>query len=119
MVRGSVELTRLILAGALAKPRGSPDTGAILLSIDTEQAPNVDSRFLLDSSTDALGMPRARLDWRVTELEYRTLTEFASRIASEFARMGLGTVRLAGQPDFERRDSLGAARDIFHHMGTT
>jgi choline dehydrogenase-like flavoprotein len=119
MVRGSVELARLILARALARRRRSPDSGAILLLIDTEQAPNADSRVLLDSSTDALGMPRARLDWRVTELEYRTLTEFASRIASEFARMGLGAVRLAGWPDFERRDSPGAARDIFHHMGTT
>jgi choline dehydrogenase-like flavoprotein len=33
--------------------------------------------------------------------------------------MGWGTVRLAGPPDFEQRESLGAARDIFHHMGTT
>jgi choline dehydrogenase-like flavoprotein len=119
MARGGVELTRLILARALAKRRRSPDAGAIVLFIDTEQAPNADSRVLLDSSTDALGMPRARLDWRITELEYRTLTQFASRIAGEFARMGLGTVRLAGPPDFERRDSLGAARDISHHMGTT
>jgi choline dehydrogenase-like flavoprotein len=119
MARGGVELTRLILARALAKRRRSPDAGAILLLIDTEQAPNADSRIVLDSNRDALGMPRARLEWRMTELESRTLTEFASGIAREFARMGLGTVRLAGGPDFERRDSLGAARDIFHHMGTT
>jgi choline dehydrogenase-like flavoprotein len=119
MACGGLELTRLVLARTLARRRRSPDAGEILLFIDTEQAPNADSRVVLDSSTDALGMPRARLDWRMTDVEYRTLTEFAAHVAAEFARMGWGTVRLAGPPDFEQRQSLGAARDIFHHMGTT
>jgi choline dehydrogenase-like flavoprotein len=44
---------------------------------------------------------------------------FARVVAAEFARLGLGKIRLAGAPDFERRNTLGAARDIFHHMGTT
>jgi choline dehydrogenase-like flavoprotein len=118
MLRGSVELTRLVLARYLAKRRRSPSAGAILLLVDTEQAPNRDSRVLLDTRVDALGMPRARLDWRITQLEENTLTGFAKRIASEFARLELGKVRLAGEPDFERREALGAARDIFHHMGT-
>jgi choline dehydrogenase-like flavoprotein len=64
-------------------------------------------------------MPRARLDWRITELEQRTLTEFASQVADEFQRLGLGKIRLAGPPDLARRDLPGAARDIYHHMGTT
>lgn len=119
MLRGSVELTRLILTRYLAKRRRSPAAGSILLLIDSEQAPNRDSRVLLDTGVDALGMPRARLDWRVTDLERSTLVGFARRIAEEFARLGLGRIRLAGAPDFERRDTLGAARDIFHHMGTT
>jgi choline dehydrogenase-like flavoprotein len=118
MLRGSAELTRLVLTRYLAKRRRSPDAGSIRLLVDTEQAPNCDSRVLLDSRVDALGMARARLDWRVTELERRTLTGFAQRIAAEFQRLGLGKVRLSEEPDFERRDALGAARDIFHHMGT-
>jgi choline dehydrogenase-like flavoprotein len=118
MLRGSVELTRLVLTRYLAKRRRSPSAGRILLLVDTEQAPNRDSRVFLDTRVDGLGMPRARLDWRITSLEKKTLTGFASRVAAEFARVGLGEIRLAGEPDFERRDELGAARDIFHHMGT-
>ena len=64
-------------------------------------------------------MTRARLDWRVTDLERRTLTGFAQSIAAEFERLGLGRIKLAGALDFESRDQPGAARDIFHHMGTT
>jgi choline dehydrogenase-like flavoprotein len=119
MLRGGAELTRLVLMRVLAKRRRSPDSGGILLLVDTEQAPNADSRVLLDAGVDAVGMPRARLDWRLTGLERETLTGFARFIAGEFARLGLGKIRLAGEPDFGRRDALGAARDIFHHMGTT
>jgi choline dehydrogenase-like flavoprotein len=119
MIRGGVELTRLALTRALANRRRSPDSGGILLLVDTEQAPNADSQVVLDTTSDALGMPRVRLDWRITDLECKTLTEFASHTAAEFERLGLGKVRLAGAPDFERRERPGSARDIFHHMGTT
>jgi choline dehydrogenase-like flavoprotein len=119
MLRGSAELTRLVLTRYLASRRRSPDAGKIRLLIDSEQAPNGASRVLLDTRVDALGMARARLDWRVTDLERRTLTGFAQSIATEFERLGLGKIRLAGAPDFETRDQPGAARDIFHHMGTT
>ncbi len=119
MLRGSAELTRLVLTRFLAKRRRSPDAGGIRLLVDSEQAPNTDSRVLLDTRVDALGMVRARLDWRTTDLERRTLTGFAQSIAAAFERLGLGKVRLSGAPDFESRDRPGAARDIFHHMGTT
>jgi choline dehydrogenase-like flavoprotein len=118
MLRGSAELSRLVLARYLGRRRRSPGTGAVRLLIDCEQAPSGDSRVLLDKRVDAFGMPRARLDWRVGELETRTLTGFALRIAAEFERLGLARTRLAGAPDFELRDTPGAARDIFHHMGT-
>ena len=119
MARGAVELTRLIATRIAHKRRRSPDAGAIVLLVDTEQAPNADSRVTLDTEVDALGMRRARLDWRITDLEYRTLTGFARHLAAEFERLALGRINLAGPPDFSRRELPGAARDIFHHMGTT
>lgn len=120
MLRGSRELARLLFARVWARRRRSPDSGGIQLLIDTEQAPQAESRVTLDpSSVDALGMPRARFDWRSSELELRTLTGFARQIAAEFERLGLGKVRLASAPDLHARESAGAARDIYHHMGTT
>jgi choline dehydrogenase-like flavoprotein len=119
LARGGVELTRLILTRISSKRRRSPDAGAVLLLVDTEQAPNADSRVTLDGEVDALGMRRARLDWRLTDLELTTLSQFAAHLASEFERLNLGRIELAGPPDFSQRDLPGAARDIFHHMGTT
>jgi choline dehydrogenase-like flavoprotein len=119
MLRGGSQLARLLLVRYLRRRRTSPAAGRMLLMVDCEQAPNPDSRVLLDTRVDALGQPRAKLDWRITELERDTLVGFAGRMAREFERLGLGPVRLAGEPDFNKREELGAARDIFHHMGTT
>jgi choline dehydrogenase-like flavoprotein len=118
LARGGFELTRLALKRVLEQRRASPRHGSVLLLVDTEQAPNPDSRVSLHASLDAFGMPRAAVDWRVTDLETRTLQQFAALVASELQRLDLATVLLAGPPDFDARDCLGAARDIFHHMGT-
>jgi choline dehydrogenase-like flavoprotein len=40
-------------------------------------------------------------------------------VAAELERLDLGKVQLAPEPDFGSREVLGAARDMFHHMGTT
>jgi choline dehydrogenase-like flavoprotein len=119
MARGSVELTRLVLARWLSRRRRAPSAARVLLMVDVEQAPNPASRVILDTRTDAFEMPRVRLDWRMTDLERRTLVGFARKLACDLEGLGLGKIRLAQQPDFESRDTLGSARDIFHHMGTT
>ena len=119
MARGSGELLRLVATRYLARRRRSPAKGAVRLLVDSEQAPNPESRILLDDDRDAFGMPRARLDWRLGELEHRTLTGFSRAVSAELERLGLGKIALASEPAFDRRDVLGAARDIFHHMGTT
>lgn len=83
-------------------------------------APNPNSRVLLSDARDSLGMPRVRLDWRLGELERRTLNEFVKILASEFERLGLGS--------FDRKQVaflddptawVERARDSAHHMGTT
>jgi choline dehydrogenase-like flavoprotein len=56
-----------------------------------EQAPNPDSRILLSSKRDALGQPRADLDWRMTEIDKHTAKVLAQVIDAEFRRLGLGS----------------------------
>jgi len=119
MARGASELSWLLVKRVLAQRRGSPRSGLIRLLVDVEQAPDPNSCVQLDTTVDAFGMPRVRLNWRVGELERRTLTGFARVVAAELERLGLGRVHLAGEPDFSSRETPGAARDIFHHMGTT
>ena len=72
---------------------GVPSRSAILL-LDLEQAPDPESRLSLGPDKDALGLRRVQANWRIGELERRTAARFATLVAAEFARLGIGRCRL-------------------------
>jgi len=55
----------------------------------TEQVPDPSSRVTLAQKTDALGMPLLRVDWRIGELERRSVARLSELIQSELRRTGL------------------------------
>jgi choline dehydrogenase-like flavoprotein len=83
-----------------------------------EQAPVLDgSRVTLAGERDDLGMRKARVDWRLTDVDRRTIRAIGLEVAKSFARSGLGMVKL-------RDYIVDASREIpvsphAHHMGTT
>jgi choline dehydrogenase-like flavoprotein len=93
----------------------SPDAlpQRIQLHVFTEQAPNAASRVTLGDRDDALGARMAEVDWRLTDLEERTVRAMTSVASQEFGRLGLGEVMPS--PDVQK----DALRDCYHHIGTT
>ena len=85
-----------------------------------EQAPNPASRVTISRERDALGVPRARLDWRLTPLDRRTFRAFYEVLGRELGRAGVGRVRMldwvTASDDAPWPASLGGG---WHHMGTT
>ena len=90
------------------------------LQTRAEQAPNPDSRVVLSDEKDALGMPFADLDWKLTELDQRSIRVFFEIVAKEFGRTGVGRLQLLDWlidgDDSEWPHFLSGG---FHHMGTT
>lgn len=90
-----------------------------------EQAPNPESRVCLSTEKDALGSPRADLDWRLSALDKETMLQFGKTLQQEFERLGLGRVTTYqwledGKPDWPVDPSVGNHPiGGFHHMGTT
>ena len=87
------------------------------LEFHAEQAPNPDSRLTLSTQRDALGVPRLKIDWRVTELDLVSLEKSYGLLSRELALRG------AGRLDFDRdRLVFKAKRHGIvggHHIGTT
>jgi choline dehydrogenase-like flavoprotein len=96
---------------ALVRPQ------AVTLQTHAEQAPNPDSRVTLSQRRDEFGEPLPKVDWRLTELDHRTVEVMVEKVAAEFRRLGLGEVR--GEPWLAGADWTGRVSDAFHHMGTT
>jgi choline dehydrogenase-like flavoprotein len=97
----------------------------LALLLRAEQAPNPDSRVTLSAERDALGLPRARLDWRLSPLDVHSAAMLVQALGGELARLGLGRVEPAGwlsDPGQRwRTDPLISAHPIggYHHMGAT
>jgi choline dehydrogenase-like flavoprotein len=89
------------------------------LATRMEQSPNPDSRVTLSTEKDALGMPRVRLDWRLTALEKRSIRVLHELLGHEVGRTGIGRLQF--------REWLLDADEVWppfvgggwHHMGTT
>jgi choline dehydrogenase-like flavoprotein len=96
-----------------------PPRDDLILYARTEQVPNPESRVLISSKLDRWGQNRVALDWRLSEMDRRTVRIAAELMAGEMARCGLGQAVLApglaeGTDEWEASLETG-----FHQMGTT
>jgi choline dehydrogenase-like flavoprotein len=95
----------------------------VALLVRGEQAPNPESRITLSGDKDSTGVPRVRLDWRLSEIDVRSVAVLVDTLGKELARLGLGRVEPAqwlGSGRW-RTDPLISSHPIggYHHMGTT
>ena len=109
----------------LMRRRSRSDQRGLYAMIRAEQAPNPDSRITLSQDRDALGQPRAELNWQFTTLDKHTLQVLARTLDSELRAQRLGT--FTAEPwvlESDTRwpvDATVGNHPIagYHHIGTT
>ncbi len=100
--------------------KASEGFGTMYFCVQTETLPRADSRVMLDRRTDAIGMPRAVVDWRIGDEELRTSEVFVGRLDALLRNHGLGELELSDfplEPDLDRLSQRIAGG--CHHIGTT
>ncbi len=85
------------------------------LTCIAEQGPNPDSRVTLSEARDALGLRKARVDWRLTDRDIASIEEHTRGFGIELARAGHGRIKMQDL----RTLSWMPAGTGGHHMGTT
>jgi len=97
----------------------------LYLMARAEQAPNPDSRVQLSDKRDALGCRQGDLNWQLSELDKRTVREFALAVGREFSRLGHGELNTMpwlddDSPEWPVDPTVGNHPiGGYHHMGTT
>jgi choline dehydrogenase-like flavoprotein len=89
----------------------------VRLQIWLEQAPSPMSRVTLSDERDVLGLRKARVDWRLSELERRTARTMLRTVDAELGRLGIA--RLSGTEWLDEDDWAEQFHEGRHHMGTT
>jgi len=93
--------------------------GVYPLDLNAEQLPNPDSRLLLGSDVDPLGVPFASVDWSMTDIDVASIAGTLRLLREEVAKSGVGDVEfddLTLEEDIRREavpiggHHLGAAR---------
>ncbi len=92
----------------------------------SEQAPNPDSRITLTDELDAVGLPKAQLDWRLTGLDHKTIVAMHKKVAQEIGALGRGRMKIellettvADADRWSGEGEKGILGGGWHHMGTT
>jgi choline dehydrogenase-like flavoprotein len=91
----------------------------VMLKTHVEQMPDPQNRITLSDARDALGVPRARLTWRVHQDELRTLRAMTEAVGMAFDRLGFGAIAVADWVDQDPATAQAYLEDTFHHAGTT
>jgi choline dehydrogenase-like flavoprotein len=116
----SAEVAKFVIAAKVRNRRYVSKLARVVLDIDVEQRPDCESRIRLAEETDALGMRKAILDWRISEDERETLRSYAQELESLFRENNLATIRW--NPQITAEDDSwqdGSRLDTFHMMGGT
>jgi GMC oxidoreductase len=65
-----------------------------IVAVHAEQSLVRDSRVMLADERDALGLRRIRLDWRLGDIDYRTMETAVLELGAHYAEQGIGRIRL-------------------------
>jgi choline dehydrogenase-like flavoprotein len=89
------------------------------LNYQPEQAPNPDNRVTLSERRDAFGYRIARLDWRWSDIDLRSIRRARRIFASEFTAEGIGNLVETEGDVIRGEEGDQSPETAHHHLGTT
>jgi choline dehydrogenase-like flavoprotein len=114
----SMDMAYLAWKRLIRNRRWCPAKAAITLFIDTEQQPNSESRILLSENRDAIGMPKAIVQWRWGERERQAFAAYRRLFERQWQSWGFGPCHWL--ESFEPGSGWEEhVRDTYHMMGGT
>jgi len=108
VLTGARNIADLTASRVFARPN------VLALRAQGEQAPNRESRVRLGSGRDDLGVPVARVTWRMADDDLRSIEASARVIDGVLRSRGIGHIQWTARPD-----STTLVEGLYHHLGTT
>jgi choline dehydrogenase-like flavoprotein len=97
--------------------KGDLPLDTILVTARFEPIPDPNSRVTLSDERDEIGMPRARLDWRLGDQDHRNVRRAMEILGEEVGAAGIGRLRILNEDG--GNDWPPDLAGGFHLIGTT
>lgn len=111
---GLGDVLKLVWASKVQKRRAVSRRALVRMNIDMEQPATPENRIRLGEAKDALGLPKAVVEWKIRDGEYRTAHQFAGIIKQQWEQLGIAAFDwLPGLLDGE----WPRMADTYHPMG--
>jgi choline dehydrogenase-like flavoprotein len=108
---------RTALAGFLRVFQPNRFIRGFVLESKPEQAPNSQSRVMLDDDRDVFGLRRIKVDWRMLPLDRQTAIRAEDVVDAELRRLGIGCMEPLAPEEIE--DWPENLESGWHQLGTT
>ncbi len=117
--RTPVELVRIINSYYLKHRKHFPKDAGYFLIANCETEPNEDSYIKLSKEQDAIGMPKAQVNWKISDLSKKTLLGFYQLVDAELDRLQIAEVKI--RPELLEPSDQWKQRcySLYHHIGAT
>lgn len=114
----SLDVAYLAWKRLVRQRRWCTASAAITLYIDTEQLPNPASRIRLSANRDAIGMPKAVVQWQWDERERQAFAAYRQLFQSQWQAWNFGPIHWleSFEPDSGWQHNVS---DTYHQMGGT
>lgn len=116
---GLVSLVTAMADKMYNKLMGKPDVHSIRVLLWLDHMPNPDSRVTLGTESDALGMPRPVLDWRLSPGEKQQVRRTVESFGQVLGALGAGRLQLEDWLATEDDSWPKTIEGDYHHMGGT
>ena len=93
------------------------DSAAAKLVLMIEQEPITGSYIMLSGENDLFGVPKAILNWDISQKTWKTVLQISEIIAFEFKRLKIADVKLYRHINNANNNWLDCLTDVNHHMG--
>lgn len=84
------------------------------LWLNAEQEPNSGGDLTLSKEVDSFGVPRVKIDWKLTDLDWKSSKESLEFYRNSIGRLGFGVIKMN-----EVFNDGGPPEPVSHHMGLT
>ena len=117
--RSPVELIRIINSYYIKHRKHFPKDAGYFLIANCETEPSRGSCIKLSKEQDVLGMPKAEVNWEISDMSKKTLLRFYQNVSKELSRLEIAEVKI--RPELYESSDEWKSRcySLYHHIGAT